>query len=290
MVLANVPLAVDSNVRNRAETSNLNLINRFFEKNPATNQAEQVSLIERPALVEFLDAGEGPGRRLFTQPGFSNGDLFHVSGFDLFKHHMTTSRTVTTTQISGLIDGTGTPDMAATADYLWITDGIDLQYTDGTSALTPITTPDDIPMISLDVFNGYVLCVQNNSDRFYWIEPSEITIDPLNFATAERTPDAVLQVRAVGDEFWLLGEKTIEVWRATGDLDAPFQRIDGRRFDFGIWGGTAVRIGKSGSSVIVVGDDGTVYDIAGRPTPISNPSIAERTRDGIKTAIDNNLP
>lgn len=284
--MTSVPLGLGSYVRNRADEPAWALVNRFFEKNP-TNQNEQVALIERPALIQFLDSGDGPGRRLYRQPGFSTGDLFHVSGPELFKHHMNTNRTVTSTQITGLIDGDGAPDMAATETYLWITDGVDLQYTNGTAALTAIATPDSIPMVSLDIFNSYVLCVQNNSDRFYWIQPGAIIIDPLDFATAERLPDAVFQVRAVGDEFWLLGEKSIEPWRATGDGAAPFQRIEGRRFDFGIFSGTAVRM--KDTSVIVVADDGAVYDIAGTPSLVSSPGVAERTRDAILVAREAGL-
>jgi hypothetical protein len=276
-VVASVPLGRTSWVRNRADEPRVTLVNRFFEDNP-TNTKEQVALIERPALVEIADVGDGPGRRVYHMPGFCDGDLFHVTGTELYRHN----RTVSSTAISGFVDGEGSPDIAATRELLWITDGYELQYTDGTAGLVAITTPDDIPMISLDVFNGYVLCVQNNSDRFYWIEPGDNVIDPLNFATAERIPDQILQVRTVGDEFWLLGEKSIEVWRATGDGDAPFQRIDGRMFNFGIQGGTAVQ--QADTSIICVAHDGTVYNIAGGPTPVSNPSIAERTRDAIVIA------
>lgn len=279
--LKSVPLGTLSWKRDRADEPEITLVNRFFETNP-TNTKEQVALIERPALVELLDVGDGPGRRLYRQPGFADGALFHVTGFDLYRHDMEVNRTITSTQISGFIDGTGAPDMAATRENLFITDGYTLQYTDGTAALASIVCPDDIPMISLDVFNEYVLCVQNNSDRFYWINPGEVTIDPLNFATAERFPDHVKQVRTVGDEFWLFGEKSIEVWRATGDGAAPFQRIEGRAFNFGIFGGTAVRL--KDTSINVVADDGTVFNVAGVPTPISNPSVAERTRDAILAA------
>jgi hypothetical protein len=281
--LVTVPLGIGSYVRNRADEAPWQLKNLYFEQNPS-NQKEVVALIERPALLSFLEAGDGPGRRLYRQPGFSNGDLFHVSGPELFKHHMETNRTVTTTQITGLIDGTGRPDIAATYDYLWITDGIDLQYTNGSAALTAIVVPDDIPMISLDVFNGYVMCVQNNSDRFYWIEPGEITIDPLNFATAERLPDAVNQIRAIGDEFWLFGDKSIEPWRATGDGDAPFQRIEGRRFDFGVFAGTAVQM--KGTGVICISDEGMAKQISGTEMTISDPSVAERTRNAIFAALE----
>jgi hypothetical protein len=277
-----VPLGTGQWVRNRADEPAVPVINRFFEKNQ-TNTEEQVALIERPALVEILNVGSGPGRRLFRQAGFSGGDLFHVTGEDLYKHHMNVDRTITSTQISGTIQGTDAPDLCATRSLLWVTDGFTLQYTDGTAALASIVTPDDISFASLDVFNDYVLCVETNSDRFYWIQPEEITINPLDFATAERFPDKILQVRVVGDEFWLLGEKSIEVWRATGDGAAPFQRIEGRAFNFGIFGGTAVRM--KDTSVITVADDGTVFNIAGSPTPISNSGIAEQTRNAIFASL-----
>lgn len=276
-----VTLGTGNWVRNRADEPSISVINRFYEANPS-NTNDQVGLIERPALVELLEAGTGPGRRLFWQAGFSNGDLFHVSGNDLYKHHMNSNRTITTTQITGFIDGTGAPDMAATRTHLWITDGFSLFYTDGTADLVAISTPDDVAIGTLDVFNEYVLCGVANSDKFFWIQPEATTIDPLDFATAERFPDHVLQIRVVGDEFWLLGEKSIEVWRATGDGDAPFQRIEGRAFNFGIFDGTSVRM--KDTSVICVGDDGTVYDIAGTPSIISDPSVAEGTRDAILAA------
>jgi hypothetical protein len=67
---------------------------------------------------------------------------------------------------------------------------------------------------------------------------------------------------------------------SVGNSLAPFQRTEGRLFDRGIWGGTAVKIKDS---VVVVGNDGMVYDVQGGPQPISNPGIAEMIRDAIKS-------
>jgi hypothetical protein len=284
--MVSIPLGRGSWVRRRGDEPAVEVVNRFFEENP-TNTKEGAALIERPALVELLAEGPGPGRRIFTEPGFAEGALFHVSGDELWKYEMEPNRSITATQISGFVDGEGAPDITATDQYLWITDGYELQYTDGTAALSAIVTPDTLPIVSVDVFNGYVLCVQSESDRFYWIQPGAIVIDPLDFATAERFPDKINQVRVVGDEFWLLGDKSIEVWRATGDGDAPFQRIEGRAYNFGIVGGSAVRL--KNTSVITVAHDGTVMQIAGVALPISNPSIAERTRNGIRVLEENDL-
>jgi hypothetical protein len=56
MAMIPVPLAPSTWSRLRADEPVGHLLNRFYEQNPA-NQVEQVALIERPALVEFLEAG-----------------------------------------------------------------------------------------------------------------------------------------------------------------------------------------------------------------------------------------
>jgi hypothetical protein len=281
-----VPLAVTTRVRKRADEPATQLFNRFYEDNP-TNTEEQVGLIERPALTTLINVGDNnPGRRIFRQKGFASGDLFHVAGLNLYRHNLNQFRVITTTQISGIVQGTGAPDMCATNGYLFIADGFTLQYTNGTAALAGVDisllTPG-IAFASVDVFNGYVLASVATSDRFYWLQPGSLQFQALDFATAEHFPDKILQIRVVGDEFWLLGEKSVEVWRATGQGSAPFERVEGRAFNFGIYGGTAVRM--KDTSVVLVADDGTVFDIRGTPKEISNPAIAEKTRNAILAAL-----
>lgn len=282
----NVPLGITQHVRKRADEPAVPVINRFYEQNPL-NSKDQVSLIERPALTTLIDVGDGnPGRRIFRQKGFAGGDIFHVAGLNLYRHNLNQFRVITTTQISGIVQGTGAPDMCATNGYLFITDGFTLQYTNGTAALAGVDisllTPG-IAFASVDVFNGYVIATVATSDRFYWLQPGSLQFQPLDFATAEHFPDKILQVRVVGDEFWLLGEKSVEVWRATGQGAAPFERVEGRAFNFGIYGGTAVRM--KDTSVVLVADDGTVFDIRGTPKEISDPAIAEKTRNAILAAL-----
>jgi len=111
--------------------------------------------------------------------------------------------------------------------------------------------------------------------RFFWIEPGENEVDPLNFATAERNPDGVLQVLVFDDMFWLLGQNTTEPWITTGNQAAPMQRFRGLLFDRGSWEGTAVQVKDS---LIVVDEDGGVFQIKGGQKRISNPAIEERIR------------
>ncbi len=156
----------------------------------------------------------------------------------------------------------------------------------GSPSITQVLVPDDVGVISLGFVAGYVIVViaqgYDVNGRFYWIEPGETTIDPLNFATAERSPDPVHSVRVVGDQFWLLGTNSTEVWYPTGNLDAPFQRVQGRLFDRGVWQGTDVQIKDF---VILVDPDGIVYRIGSSPERISNNSIEERIRTSITDQI-----
>jgi hypothetical protein len=147
----------------------------------------------------------------------------------------------------------------------------------------PIVTPEEVAVVSLGYIASHVVVVPEQNEkingRFYWIEPGESTIDPLNFATAERAPDPIYQVRVFGDQFWLPGATTTEVWYFTGDLNAPVARLQGVTFDRGTWPGTAVQIKES---MVIVDSDGGVFQIAGGLQRISRPDIEERIRKAIQ--------
>jgi hypothetical protein len=71
--------------------------------------------------------------------------------------------------------------------------------------------------------------------KFYWSTPLDgRTIDALDFATAEREPDQLLDLAALGDNLWLFGQSTVEAWAHTGEADLPFTRLENVAFDKGI--------------------------------------------------------
>lgn len=277
-----VRLAIDAYRRLRGGEPEIILENRFFEANP-TNLREKVALLVRPALRYRTEVGSGPVRQTAYNSGCFQNDLFVVSANDLLRvHKSNVGLPDTVTPIAGFVDGLtaeSVPEICIRPDAVFIADGLTLQYTNGVAALVQIATPDDVAVVSLDIINGYIIVVVADSQRCYWINPGEFIIDPLNFFEAERSPDWLYQVRTVGDQFWLLGAATTEVWRHTGNALAPFQRIEGRLFDNGVWGGTAVKIKQD---VVVVGNDGHVYRVGGAPEPVSNPGIAEMIRDAMK--------
>lgn len=151
-----------------------------------------------------------------------------------------------------------------------------------TNQVFKVPTPDDIGMISVGYVASHVVCIPAQggtvNGRFYWIRPGEITIDPLDYATAERAPDPVSSVVVFGDKFWLPGSTTTEVWYFTGSPDAPVQRLQGVTFDRGAWNGTATQVKDS---MIIVDADGSVFIVSGGIKRISDPSIEERIRNAI---------
>ncbi len=156
-----------------------------------------------------------------------------------------------------------------------------------TAGLYDVDVPDGLAVISVAFIAGYIIVVPAPRDgfkgRFYWIEPGETEILPTNFATAERSPDALVAVRTVGDQFALFGTNTTEMWYPTGDVLAPFARSQARVFERGIWEGSDVQIKDA---LIVMDTDGVVYRIdGGGPVRISDNSVEERTRRAIKTAV-----
>lgn len=152
----------------------------------------------------------------------------------------------------------------------------------GAPGIIAVPMPADYAPVSVGYINGYIIIVvgagQSVNGRFYWIEPGETTVDPLNFATAERSPDPAHQVVIYGDQFWIPGQSTTEAYFMTGNLDAPVQRVQGVLFDRGAIPGSALQVK---GSMIIADNDGGVFKIEGGSQRISTPQIEERIRKAI---------
>lgn len=153
----------------------------------------------------------------------------------------------------------------------------------GSALLRQIHVPSDAGAVSIAVINGYVIVVPNQTTdikgRFFFIQPGEIKIDPLDFATAERSPDGIHQVVVFGEMFWLLGQDTTEPWITTGDQAAPVSRFQGVLYDRGTWSGSAVQVKDS---LILVDQNGGVFQVASGATRISTPDIEEPIRRALQ--------
>lgn len=157
----------------------------------------------------------------------------------------------------------------------------------GTHALHGVAVPDGQGAKAVCGLKGYMLVALSQSQQFYWLNPGEVVIDPLNFAAKESSADNINDIVRVGDNALLVGESSTESWYATGDTATPWAPVQGRVYNRGAVDGTAVVVKDS---LILVGDDGVVYRIgysAGGAAAygvnrISNHGIEERIRRQIR--------
>lgn len=149
----------------------------------------------------------------------------------------------------------------------------------GQHTLTSVPVPDSLPPVAVATLKGHILVAIRDSDRFYWVRPGEVTINGLDFATAESQPDDTLTVKVVGDTAFFIGRGSTEVWFATGDQDTPFAPVTGRVFDQGAADGTAVDVK---GNIFLVGDDNVVYGISGGARRVSNHGVEQMIRAALE--------
>jgi hypothetical protein len=248
------------------------LNNFYLTENPLT--PEQLSLVSRPILQSYINLGSEPIRGFWRQEGSFNNDWLIVLGTTLLRFDGVN----VVTQI-GTLEGLGYCQFAGTSDKVVIISGVFAYISDGATT-SKLALPDDQPAGSVASINGYFVISILNSMRFYWIRPGGATVDALDFASAERTPDAIVAVVVISDELWFLGESSVEVWAPTDDANAPFQRISGRVFTFGCSSKTTTVSTSVGGypCLIWVSQNKEVVLAQGSPQIISNPSIEEFLR------------
>lgn len=270
----------------RANNAQIRLTNMAFEQDP-TNTKDQVSLIARPGLSLWNSPDTSAVRGLFTSPLGTNNVVLGVAGANFFGY---TVGGGALTGASGTVDGIGAASFASIDNSasikIALTGGTSLyQYTFGVG-LSAISFPDSASVVSIDALASRVVAVRFSTQQFYWSAPNALTFDALDFASAETVTDNLVANKVVGDELWLFGGKSIEVWVPSADPDLPFQRISGRGFGIGLL--TRAGLAKIADSLFFVGaEERKVYRIAPNPQPISDPALEARL--ALASSADINL-
>lgn len=275
--MPNIPLGLGDWESTTQDVSRLKLHNMYVVPNPST--VDGASRVSRPTLTLQTTVGTGPIYQVWQQNNVLSGNIFVVSGSQLYK--MTTAYVST---LIGSIPGTDIPQFAGMETILYVVRNGVLYSTDGTT-LSTITIPDSQLVQSIATINGYLILTIKNSQKFYWIEPGAVIVDPLNFASAERIPDQIISVQVVGDEVWFLGASGPEVWAPSGDPDPPFLRVSGRVYKEGCFNvASVVSTAIDGLPALLwVTDTKAVVKSQGAPQKISNESVEEilKTSDDI---------
>jgi len=216
------PILGSTYVTRSINAANARMVNLFPEVIPEGGK-EPAFLQRCPGLAFLSTMGTGPVRGLWA---FSPNDGigFVVSGAQLYKIDNAYAAT-----LIGTVAGTGPVSMADNGTQLFIAaNGPSYIYNNTTNAFGQITDPDFPGAVTVCYLDGYFVFNEPNSQKM-WVTTllDGTSIDPLEFASTEGSPDGLLAVVSNFREVWAFGTNSIEVWYDSGATDFPLQRIQG---------------------------------------------------------------
>jgi len=201
------------------------MVNLFPEIIPEGGK-EPAFLNRAPGLTLLSTVGTGPIRGLWT----FNGVGYVVSGLSLYSINSSYVAT-----FLGTVSGTGPVSMADNGTQLFIAcGGPSYIYNSLTNVFVQITDPDFPGALTVGYLDGYFVFIQPNSQKVWVTALLEGTdINPLDFASAEGSPDNLVSMIVDHREVWLYGTNSVEVWYDAGNADFPLQRIQGAYNEIG---------------------------------------------------------
>lgn len=237
-----LPFVGGSNPSRSYRVSRERLLNGLVELDPS-GKFDRMCFC-RPGLTIFAGLGAA-GTRGGIEWG---GNAYAVVGGDVKK--ITSAGVITT--IGSIGTTTGVVVFSPGPSHLVFVDGSKGYYTQG-SSVTEIASnfPDGATHIAYH--SGFWLANDTtNAGRFYRSDSLDPTTwGSLNFATAERSPDALKGIIVASQQIWLAGDTTTEAW-------GP----DDSSFGFGNIAGGFTEVGLAAPYSLAKGAAGTVYWLA----------------------------
>jgi hypothetical protein len=250
------PILGSTYVARSVNAADARMVNLFPEIIPEGGK-EPAYLQRCPGLNLLATIGTGPIRGVWSFSSISTV-AFVVSGTSLYK--INTNYTAT---LLGTIAGTGPVSIADNGTQVFIAaNGPSYIYNNTTNVFAQITDPDFPGAVSVGFLDGYFVFNEPNSQKI-WITSllDGLSIDPLDFASAEGSPDGVVGLIVDHREVWIFGTNSVEVWYDAGTQDFPLQRIQGAFNEIGC--ASAYTIAKMDNGVFWLGSDargrGIVY-------------------------------
>ena len=232
------------------------MVNLFPEIVP--NEGKSAAFLNRaPGLRLLATLGTGPIRGMWSPD--PNGSYAYVVSGDTF-YRIDTNYNV---QAFGNISGTGQVSMSDNGTQIFIaTDPDGYIFNMSTQVFGKITDPDFPGAVTVGYLDGYFVFNEPNSQRV-WITSllDGTSIEPLDFASAEGSPDGLVSLIVDHREAWLFGSNSVEVWYDSGAADFPLERIQGAYNEIGCV--AAYSVAKLDNGVFWLGGDargeGIVY-------------------------------
>jgi len=247
------PILGSSYVIRSVNAADNRMVNLYPEVIPEGGK-EPAYLQRCPGLTVKATVGTGPIRGVYSLGSY----LYVVSGSEFYR--------LTTTYAAnkiGDVTGIGPVSIADNGTQIFIACNPDgYIYNTDTLAFAQITDPDFPGAVNVGYLDGYFVFNEPNSQRV-WVTAllDGLSVDPLDFASAEGSPDGLVSLIIDHREAWLFGTNSVEVWYNSGDPDFPLSRIQGAYNEIGCI--APYSVAKMDNSVFWLGADargqGIVY-------------------------------
>jgi hypothetical protein len=247
------PIAFGSSSEKYKWAGDARLINLMAERSPE-GARERIAVIPAPGLEPFAIAAETPSRGVFFLP--DTDAIYSVHAERLAK--VSRSGVVT---VLGAVAGAerciAAQNRRSPAETVIVSEYAVYVLSDDEVRLVDIEAFDGLLPTSVAYLAGRIIYSMRDG-RILWSDVgSAVAVQGLSFATAEDSSDKLKRVFVDRSELFLMGDETIEVWRPTGDADAPFAPVTNATIQKGIIGKHAVA--AFDNSIAWVGNNGTVY-------------------------------
>ena len=217
------PILGASYVARSVNAADNRLVNLFPEA--TADGGKTAGFFNRAPGLQFQQTiGTGPIRALWAHQ--TNGsDFYVVSGTEFYK---VTGLTATPTKL-GDVTGTGPVSVADNGTQIFLACNPDgFIYNEVTNVFAKITDPDFTGAVTVGYLDGYFVYNEPNSQKIWVTQLLDGTsVNPLDFASAEGSPDGLVAVNINHREAWLFGTDSVEVWYDAGLADFPLTQIQG---------------------------------------------------------------
>ena len=216
------PILGQSYVARSVNAADNRMVNLFPEV--VTEGGLEAAFLNRaPGLSLLVTVGVGPIRGLWSHQ-ISGTNAYCVSGTGFYK--IDTSYVAT---YIGEVAGTGPVVFADNGAQIFIAaNPLGYIYNQLTNVFAQITDVDFTGCGTVTYLDGYFVYNEPDSQKI-WITSllDGTSVQPLDFASAEGSPDGVVAVNSIHRELWVFGTDTTEVWYDSGATDFPLTPIQG---------------------------------------------------------------
>lgn len=242
------------------------LVNCFAEKSDG-DKRQDFAVMLIPGTVEFADISTDPVRCAIQMGDY----IYALIGDTLYR----ITQAGVSTVMGTVADTSGRARMAMDGEQVAVVAGT-VGYVLDAGVLAAVAT---LPAVTDVAFlDGYFIWTADGLDQFVWTALDDGTLYSGDVGTVEGAPDGLVAILVNHRDILFFGEKTIEIFYNSGDVDAPFQRQGNAFIERGLFGrDTAVKIDNG---VVFLGDDRIVYRLDGyTPVRVSTHAIEYQLRN-----------